>query len=73
MPFGRCSTAALGFKAGGTMKKRTKLRLLGGVILFFNLWLIGNYNLQGVPVLLLTFGFAIIYEYLIVRPLTKNS
>jgi len=55
------------------MKKKTKLRLLGGVILFFNLWLIGNYNLQGVPVLLLTFGFAIIYEYLIVRPLTKNS
>jgi len=55
------------------MNKRTKLRLLGGVILFFNLWLIGNYNLQGVPVLLLTFVFAIIYEYAIVRAFTKNS
>ena len=60
-------------KKGGLMKKGTKLRLLGGVILFFNLWLIGNYNLQGISVLLLTFGFAIVYEYLIVRPLSKTK
>ena len=50
------------------MKKATKLRLFGGAVLLFNLWLIGHYNLEGVPVLLLTFGFAIAYELLVVRP-----
>lgn len=53
------------------MKTATKLRLFGGVILLLNLWLIGNYNLQGLPVFLLTFGFAIGYEYLVVRPASK--
>lgn len=51
------------------MKKKTQLRLVGGLILLFNFWLIGTYDLQGIPVLLLTFGFAACYEYLVVRPL----
>lgn len=55
------------------MKKTTKLRLIGGGVLLFNLWLIGRYNLQGVPVLLLTFGFAAGYEYLVVRPAAKQK
>lgn len=55
------------------MKKSTKLRLVGGAILIFNLWLIGNYNLKGIPVLLLTFGFAAGYEFLVVRPATKKA
>ncbi len=50
------------------MKRSTKLRLLGGAILVFNLCLIGRYNLSGIPVLLLTFGFAIGFEYLVIRP-----
>ena len=50
------------------MQKTTKLRLIGGAVLLFNLWLIGRYNLQGIPVLLLTFGFAFGYEFLVVRP-----
>lgn len=50
------------------MKKTTKLRLIGGAILLFNLWLIGEYRLEGVPVLLLTLGFAVGYELLVVRP-----
>ena len=50
------------------MQKTTKLRLIGGAVLLFNLWLIGRYNLQGIPVLLLTFGFALGYEFLVVRP-----
>lgn len=29
------------------MKKTTKLRLIGGGVLLFNLWLIGHYNLEG--------------------------
>lgn len=50
------------------MQKTTKLRLIGGAVLLFNLWLIGRYNLQGMSILLLTFGFALGYEFLIVRP-----
>lgn len=53
------------------MKKATKLRLLGGLVLLFNLWLIGQYNLEGISVLLLTFGFAVGYELLVVRPISK--
>lgn len=49
------------------MKTRTKLRLLGGGILLFNLWLIGQYAIEGLPVLLMTMGFAIAYEYIVVR------
>ncbi|MCK5724507.1 MAG: hypothetical protein KAI84_18375 [Gammaproteobacteria bacterium] len=55
------------------MKKTTKLRLVGSLVLLFNLWLIGQYNLQGIPVLLLTFGFAAGYEYLVVRPVSKAA
>lgn len=55
------------------MKKTTKLRLIGGAVLLFNLWLIRAYNLEGVPVLLLTFGFAVGYEYLVVRPASKTT
>lgn len=53
------------------MKKSTKRRLFGGAVLLFNLWLIGRYSLEGIPVLLLTFGFAIGYEFLVVRPVTR--
>jgi hypothetical protein len=49
------------------VKTRTKLRLLGGAVLLFNLWLIGHYSIEGLPVLLMTFGFAIAYEYVVVR------
>ena len=49
------------------MKRSTKLRMFGGVVLLFNLWLIGRYDLAGTAVLLLTFGFAIGYELLVVR------
>jgi hypothetical protein len=55
------------------MKKSTKLRLFGGVVLLFNLWLIGQYKLEGIVVLLLTFGFAIGYEFLVVRPISKSD
>jgi hypothetical protein len=55
------------------MKKSTKLRLFGGAVILFNLWLIGRYNLGGIPVLLLTFGFAGGFEYLVVRPVSKTE
>lgn len=53
------------------MKNSTKLRLFGAAVMLFNLWLIGQYNLKGVAVLLLTFGFAIGYELLVVRRVAK--
>lgn len=53
------------------MKKATKLRLFGGAVLLFNLWLIGKYDLGGVAVLLLTFGFGVGYELVVVRPVAK--
>jgi hypothetical protein len=49
------------------VKNRPKLRLLGACILLFNLWLIGHYSIEGLPVLLMTFGFAAAYEYGVVR------
>lgn len=55
------------------MKKTTKLRLFGGAVILFNLWLIGQYNLSGIPVLLLTFGFAVGFEFLVVRPIAKGD
>lgn len=55
------------------MKKITKLRLIGGLMLLFNLWLTGYYSIEGIPVLLLTVGFAAGYEYLVVRPASKTA
>jgi len=51
------------------MKRSTSLRLFGAAVLLFNIWLIGQYRIKGdLVVVLLTFGFAIGYEYLVVRP-----
>ncbi len=55
------------------MKKSTLLRLVGGVVLLFNLWLIGAYELKGVSTLLLTFGFAAGYELLLVRAVIRSE
>jgi hypothetical protein len=49
------------------VKPRTVARLVGGAIILFNLWLIGHYRIEGVMVLVLTFGVAVAFELLIVR------
>lgn len=54
------------------MKRTTKLRMVGGLVLLFNLWLAGAYNISGVPLVLMTFGVALIFEYGVVRPLSKQ-
>jgi hypothetical protein len=54
------------------LSKPAKLRIVGGVILVFNFWLIGHFGLEGVTVLLLTFGFALGFEYFVVRPAGKK-
>lgn len=55
------------------MKTTTKLRVFGAAVLIFNLWLIGHYNLSGVVVLVLTFGFAVAFELFVVRPFAKRE
>ena len=54
------------------MKLSAKLRLIGAIIIVLNLWLIGKYGLTGMPAILLMFGFAAGYEFLIVRPTLKK-
>lgn len=49
------------------MSTRAKLRGIGFLILLVNLWAIGRFDLGDVPTLLLTFGFAIAYEFGVVR------
>jgi hypothetical protein len=53
------------------MQTKLKLRIFGGVVLLFNLWLIWRYDLQGVTLLILTFGFAIGYEFVVVRSMAN--
>jgi hypothetical protein len=53
------------------MKRSTRLRLFGGAVLLVNLYLVGRYEIQGVLALLMTFGFAIAFELLIVKPAVK--
>lgn len=50
------------------MSKVTKLRIIGAVCLLFILWIIGTYRIEGLPVLIMVFGFAAGYEYIVVRP-----
>lgn len=53
------------------MKIATKLRLFGGVVLLFNIWMIGRYKLESFVVFLLTLGFAAGYEYFVVRSVLR--
>lgn len=46
---------------------KTQLRILGGVIILFNLWFIGNYQIEGVVILLMTLGVALLFEFVIVK------
>ncbi|MHA3060969.1 hypothetical protein ACX1N5_11185 [Acinetobacter sp. ANC 4636] len=53
----------------------TIIRVICGIILLANLWLIGKYNIQGILVLVLTFGLVLFFEYFIIDyiPLEKLS
>lgn len=44
-----------------------KKRLIGAGILLFNLYLIGRYNIEGIPALLLTLGVAAGWEFFVVK------
>lgn len=47
------------------------MRLFGGAVILFNLWLGGHYNIEGVALLIMTFGFAVGYELVVVRAIGK--
>lgn len=49
------------------MKPKTIARLVMGVVLILNLILIGFFNITGPLVLVMTFGFAIAFELLVVK------
>jgi len=51
----------------------SRLRWFGAAVLILNLWLIGRYNITGPTVLVLTFGFAIGFELIVVRAATSSS
>lgn len=53
----------------------TIIRVICGIILLVNLWLIGKYNIQGILVLILTIGLVLFFEYFIIDyiPLEKLS
>lgn len=44
-----------------------KKRLVGLAILLVMLYIVGKYNIHGWPALLLTFGFAFLWESFVVR------
>ena len=48
-------------------------RLVGAAIILFFLYLIGKYNISGLPALLLTFGFAFVWESFVVRQGDKGG
>lgn len=57
-----------------SLKKTTILRIVGVVVLFINLGMIGAFKMVGIPVLILTFGFAVVYEkWAVRRESTRNA
>lgn len=57
--------------SGGAMTKK-QLRIIGGVIILFNLWLIGNYNLTGIFVLIGTVGVAVLFELVLIKKFASD-
>ena len=55
------------------MKKTTMLRLVGGVIILFLLVYTGRNNITGIPLLLILFGFAFGFEFLVIKPISRRQ
>ena len=49
------------------MKRSTKLRCFGAAVIIFNMVIAGRYHVQGIPLLLMTFGFAFAFEFFVIR------
>lgn len=46
---------------------KKQLRIIGGVIILFNLWFIGNYQIEGIAILLMTLGVALLFEFVLIK------
>lgn len=53
------------------MTKNT-IRIIGGIIILINLVIIGSYNIEGLMVLVLTFGVAILFELVLVKQFASD-
>ena len=57
----------------GRIMTKMQLRILGGIIILFNLWLIGHYQLEGLMILVLTAGVALFFEFVVVRSFAVDA
>ena len=48
------------------------IRIIGGIIILINLVIIGAYNIEGLMVLVLTFGVAILFEFVLVKQFASD-
>jgi len=55
------------------MKKSTKIRIFGAIVLLFNVVLVGFLDLTGPVVLVITFGLAAVIELFFVRPAVRSE
>lgn len=46
---------------------KTHLRILGGIIILFNLMIIGENNIEGIMVLVMTLGVAVLFELVLIK------
>lgn len=46
---------------------KKQLRIIGGIIILFNLWFIGNYQIEGMLILLMTLGVALLFELVLIK------
>lgn len=52
---------------------KKQLRIIGGVIILCNLWFIGNYQIEGVAILLMTFGVALLFELVLIKNFASDK
>ena len=48
------------------------IRIIGGIIILINLVIIGAYNIEGLMILVLTFGVAILFEFVLVKQFASD-
>lgn len=52
---------------------KTQFRILGGMIILFNLWFIGNYQIEGIVILLMTLGVALLFEFVLIKKFATDK
>ena len=52
---------------------KLQLRILGGLIILFNLVIIGENNIEGIAILLMTLGVALIFEFVLIKKFATDK